>query len=361
MFRRRNRSRIPPRRAAARGLRILRLPASLRPERRAPRRQERSRRVGCLASLEEHPMIPAIYTSDEAARARIRNSLDESLIVEASAGTGKTTELICRIVRVLAAGTPVHQIVAVTFTHKAAGELKIRLREELDKARAAYTDAAERGHLEDAQEHLEEAAIGTIHGFCAQILRERPVEARIDPAFEELTEPEAGRLRARAFDWWFQHKLEAGSDTLRRALARLAWREAWRSGQSDSAPVESLKYAGKQLVDWRDNTTPWRKEPFARTGRIDALVAQCRALASVVSQCTRTSDNLVRSMRPLRDLNSGPADYDTLEARLLKLERDLKRDFKKGSGNFAPGISRQQVLDARDGLLRDLDAFRRDA
>ena len=41
-------------------------------------------------------MIPAIDTSDDAARARIRNSLDESLIVEASAGTGKTTELICR-------------------------------------------------------------------------------------------------------------------------------------------------------------------------------------------------------------------------------------------------------------------------
>jgi ATP-dependent exoDNAse (exonuclease V) beta subunit len=303
----------------------------------------------------------AVQSSDQAARERIRNSLGESLIVEASAGTGKTSELIRRIVRVLATGTPVQKIVAVTFTHKAAGELKIRLREELDKARAGYADVRERAHLEDALERLEEAAIGTIHGFCAQILRERPVEARIDPGFEELTEPEADRLRARAFDLWFQRKLDAGSEALRRALARLAWREAWRSGQSDSAPVESLKYAGKQLVDWRDHTTPWRKEPFARTGRIDALVAQCRALASVVSQCTRTSDNLVRSMRPLRDLNSGPADYDTLEARLLKLERDLKRDFKKGSGNFAPGISRQQVLDARDGLLRDLDAFRRDA
>ena len=303
-------------------------------------------------------MIPAIYTSDEAARARIRNSLDESLIVEASAGTGKTTELICRIVRVLAAGTPVHQIVAVTFTHKAAGELKIRLREELDKARAAYSDAAERGHLEDALEHLEEAAIGTIHGFCAQILRERPVEARIDPAFEELTEPEAGRLRARAFDWWFQHKLEAGSDTLRRALARLAWREPW---QAESPPVESLKYAAKQLVDWRDHAAPWRREPFDRSARIDALFEQCRWLASAVSQCSRSSDNLVRSMFPLKDFLSRPGDYDTREARLLKLEGDLKRNFKKGSGNFAPGLSRQQVLDAREALLRDLAAFRTDA
>jgi ATP-dependent exoDNAse (exonuclease V) beta subunit len=300
----------------------------------------------------------AVPSGDAAARERIRNSLGESLIVEASAGTGKTSELIRRIVRVLAAGTPVHQIVAVTFTHKAAGELKIRLREELDKARAGCADAQERAYLEDALERLEEAAIGTIHGFCAQILRERPVEARIDPAFEELTEPEADRLRARAFDLWFQRKLDAGSDALRRALARLAWRDNW---QSDSAPVESLKYTGKQLVDWRDHTAAWRREPFDRQARIDALMAQCRALEAVVRQCPQASDNLVKSMRPLRDLHGGPADSDTREARLLKLERDLKRDFKKGSGNFAPGVSRQAVLDARDALLRDLDAFRRDA
>ena len=311
-------------------------------------------------------MIPAmesaVGSADSAARERIRNSLGESLIVEASAGTGKTSELIRRIVRVLATGTPVEKIVAVTFTHKAAGELKIRLREELDKARAACADGDEHVHLEDALERLEEAAIGTIHGFCAQILRERPVEARIDPGFEELTEPEADRLRARAFDRWFQRKLEAGSEALRRALARLAWRDVFRKdGQSDGAPVESLKYTGKQLVDWRDHTASWRREPFDRNGRIDLLVAQCRALDAVVRQCTRSSDNLVKSMRPLRDLNSGPSDYDTLEARLLKLERDLKRDFKKGSGSFAQGVSRQEVLDAREALLRELDAFRRDA
>lgn len=303
-------------------------------------------------------MIPAAHTRDDAARERIRSSLDESLIVEASAGTGKTTELIRRIVRVLAAGTPVHRIVAVTFTHKAAGELKIRLREELDKARAVCPDAAGRAYLEDALEHLEEAAIGTIHGFCAQILRERPVEARIDPGFEELTEPEAGRLRDRAFDWWFQRKLDAGSDTLRRALARLAWREPW---QADSPPAESLKYAGKQLADWRDHTAPWRREPFDRHSRVAALLEQCRALAALVSQCPRTADSLVRCMRPLLDLLRRPGDDDTREARLLKLPADLTRDFRKGSGSFAPGVSRQQVLDARDALLRDLEAFRRDA
>ncbi|HLY15679.1 MAG TPA: UvrD-helicase domain-containing protein, partial [Bryobacteraceae bacterium] len=303
-------------------------------------------------------MIPAAQTSDAAARERIRASLGESLIVEASAGTGKTSELIRRIVRVLAAGTPVHQIVAVTFTHKAAGELKIRLREELDKARAQCPDGAERACLEDALERLEEAAIGTIHGFCAQILRERPVEARIDPAFEELTEPEADRYRARAFDRWFQQKLDSGSPTLRRALARLAWRDPW---QSDSPPAESLKQAAKALVEWRDHNMPWRRESFDRHARIDSLMVKCCELESLAGQSTRQGDNLVRSLRPLRDLVSRPGDEDTLEARLSKLPRDIARNFRKGSGNFAPGVSRQQVLDAADALLRDLEAFRRDA
>ena len=72
---------------------------------------------------------------DAAARERIRTSLGESLIVEASAGTGKTTELIRRIVAVLGEGADIGAIAAVTFTNKAAGELKLRLRQELDRAR----------------------------------------------------------------------------------------------------------------------------------------------------------------------------------------------------------------------------------
>src|ERR1700676_5543649 len=92
--------------------------------------------------------------SDAEARYRIQNSLDESLIVEASAGTGKTTELVRRIVAVLASGrTTIDRIAAVTFTHKAAGELKLRLREELDRSRQ---ETAAGRPLEDALEHLEE-------------------------------------------------------------------------------------------------------------------------------------------------------------------------------------------------------------
>ncbi len=102
--------------------------------------------------------LPASLDTD--ARRIIRESLEESLLVEASAGTGKTTELVARIVQVLAKGlTTVDRVVAVTFTHKAAGELKIRLRQELDRARWLSTDAGEGERLEDALKSLEEASL----------------------------------------------------------------------------------------------------------------------------------------------------------------------------------------------------------
>ena len=110
--------------------------------------------------------------SDRIARERIRDSLDETLIVEAAAGTGKTSELVRRIAAVLRTGrTTVDHVVAVTFTRKAAGELRLRLRLELDKARGVVSSPAEIANLEDALKRLEEARIGTIHSFCAEILR----------------------------------------------------------------------------------------------------------------------------------------------------------------------------------------------
>ena len=306
-------------------------------------------------------MNPAVRPqSDEEARYRIRKSLHESLIVEASAGAGKTTELVNRIVAVLEAGLArIDQIVAVTFTHKAAGELKLRLREELDKARVRAP------LLEHALERLEEASIGTIHSFCAQILRERPVEARVDPSFEELSEQESGRIYQRAFRAWLERSLGESSPALRRAFARLAWRDSW----DDTPPLEQLQWAGRKLVEWRDYPAPWRREPFARDEEIGTLVRMARELAALSSRPRRVSDNLYRGLAPVRALavwieraeNAGPRDHDAVESLLLKLARDLRRDMKKGSGEYGGGAAREDLLAGRDELLRWIDEFRRRA
>src|SRR6266850_1737979 len=160
------------------------------------------------------------HSSDAAARRAIVDDLDDTLVVEAAAGTGKTTELINRILRVLATGrATMTEIVAVTFTEKAAGELKLRLRERLEHDRATagqQEDVCRR--LEHALETLEEAHVNTIHGFCAELLRERPVEACVDPLFVVLTDGQSDRLYTRAFRAWLQDALTDPTEGLRRAL-----------------------------------------------------------------------------------------------------------------------------------------------
>ena len=356
--------RIPARRAAGRRLRCLRLPPGLRSARTAALEEKEAGTPRAAHRAKEHAVTPQPASQlDADARRVIRESLDESLIVEASAGTGKTTELVARIVQVLAKNlTTVDKIVAVTFTHKAAGELKIRLRQELDKARALATDAGERDRLEEALKALEEAAIGTIHGFCAQILRQRPVEAGVDPAFEELTEQESSRIFDRAFNQWFQRKLGESSPGLRRALSRLAWRDSWESGPA----MEQLRMTGRKLVEWRDFPHPWRRRAFDREAAVMSLLAQIRELAAMAAQAKRANDNLAVSLRPVQQLLTWLArtegarrnDYDSLESLLLKLQRDLKRDTKKGSGPFSETVRREDVLARRELLLQALEDFR---
>src|ERR1700716_976061 len=106
------------------------------------------------------------------------------LLLDASAGSGKTSVLVERFVRaVVEDGVEVSAILTITFTEKAAAELRDRIRRAL----------RERG-ADDAARATEGAFISTIHGFCARVLRANALSAGIDPAFVVLDQPEAGRL-----------------------------------------------------------------------------------------------------------------------------------------------------------------------
>ena len=129
---------------------------------------------------------------DDDVRQRLLNDLDSTFVVEAAAGTGKTTVLVERIVMLVRKGKArLEQIISVTFTEKAAGEMKLRLRTKLERSRDEVKDPAERDRLTTALEELEVARIGTIHGLCADLLREYPVEAGVDPLFEVAAEGDA--------------------------------------------------------------------------------------------------------------------------------------------------------------------------
>ncbi len=112
------------------------------------------------------------------------------LLLAAGAGSGKTRVLAERFAQAVAAdGLPVGSLLAITFTEKAAAELADRVRRRL----------RELGRDAEARE-AETGWIGTIHGFCARVLRTHPVAAGIDPRFRVLDEVEAAQLETRAFD-----------------------------------------------------------------------------------------------------------------------------------------------------------------
>jgi ATP-dependent helicase/nuclease subunit A len=136
--------------------------------------------------------VSARELPDQQARERIASELDANLVVEAGAGTGKTTVLVERVVSLLATGrVSVDELVVITFTEKAAAELSTRVRDALER-RATTAEPQERERLLEAARGLYRAHIETIHSFAAALLRERPVEAPIDPLFEVLDELAAG-------------------------------------------------------------------------------------------------------------------------------------------------------------------------
>ena len=202
-------------------------------------------------------------------------SLDTSYVIEASAGTGKTTQLVQRIVDVIAAGADVERIAAVTFTVAAAGEMKLRIGEKLEQA----------GHAH-AVRRLERAFVGTIHAFCANMLRQRPVEAGVDPGFEELAEPE--RVFANVFHPWLQERLSDASPVLHRTFARLAWRDERPGGKP---PVQALQDCAWELMQWRDYPAPWTRHEFQRDTEVDTLLAAADDVLAFRERCDRKDDD----------------------------------------------------------------------
>ena len=115
---------------------------------------------------------------------------DGDLLLDASAGSGKTSVLVERFARsVLEDGIDVGAILTITFTEKAAAEMRDRIRHRLRELGA-----------DEAARATEGAFISTIHGFCARVLRAHALAAGLDPAFVVLDAPDAERIADDAFD-----------------------------------------------------------------------------------------------------------------------------------------------------------------
>ena len=157
--------------------------------------------------------LPEDRLPDAGARKAIREDLETNILVEAGAGSGKTTALVGRMVRLVVTGTAeTREISAVTFTRKAAAELRERFHNELETTLASdeLTDE-ERVRVDKALTEVHDAFLGTIHAFCARLLKERAVEAGLDPSFEPVTEDDEVTMRSH---YWhdFLDRLVCDSD-----------------------------------------------------------------------------------------------------------------------------------------------------
>jgi ATP-dependent helicase/nuclease subunit A len=156
------------------------------------------------------PRIPIPETSTQeptaddlrriADRAARQYSVDplQNVVLEASAGTGKTSVLVDRYVNLLRAGVDSDHILAITFTRKAAAEMRERITDRLREAsRLSERDLRT---WRDLRTRLGDIAISTIDAFCLALLREFPLEADVDPAFDLADDTEAPRLVAESLD-----------------------------------------------------------------------------------------------------------------------------------------------------------------
>ena len=295
--------------------------------------------------------------ADQAARDRVRNDLDTSLVVEAAAGTGKTTELVTRIVAVIKGGRArLDRIVAVTFTDAAAGELKLRVRTAIERERQdPDCPPEERKLLNAALPQLEEARIGTIHSFCGDLLRERPVEAGIDPLFEVAADDLTRPLFGLAFDRWFEGQLANPGEGVRRILRRRP---------KDDGPKGMLRYAARALAERRDFPAPWKRNPdFDREAKIDVLMTEMKTLAGWADSGDE-KDFFVKSLKELKsfvdEISRTEAvsrrDYDGIEARLtgfMRLWHSEWTGFKSRNSAFP----KEDLLAKREALKEHVDDF----
>ena len=214
-------------------------------------------------------MSEFLALADSQDRLLAETTWDHNVVVMAGAGTGKTTILVNRILNLLMREPnplAITEIVALTFTNKAATEMKQRLRVQLlrlterdedmiNTFRARYHLSAEqvgeRARL--ALEQIEKAQIGTLHSFAAHLLRLHPAEAEIDPLFQEDDGSRFKELFHSYWDQWLDDELGSSG----------AQHERWRR-----------VLAGTTLEDLRQFTTALAGDFID----LDELEHQCRSL-----------------------------------------------------------------------------------
>lgn len=147
-----------------------------------------------------------------------------NFVVRAAAGSGKTTALVARMVALVRQGTAeIQDLAAITFTRKAASEMKQRLYEELRSAREVLRGEkgtyegteAEKRRVDQALSSVQQCFVGTVHSFCGRLLREHALEAGLPPDFAVgIDERDEADLRSRVWEQYVEETYQEDADSL---------------------------------------------------------------------------------------------------------------------------------------------------
>ncbi|MGI8874755.1 MAG: UvrD-helicase domain-containing protein [Egibacteraceae bacterium] len=266
----------------------------------------------------------AATLADAAARARITGAepdgLERTLFVEAGAGSGKTRSLVERVVALVAAGERLRHVAAITFTDKAAAELRDRIRGAVEDRRRA--DPADR-RWEAALRDIDGAAIGTLHAFAQRLLSERPIEAGLPPSVEVLDE--VGSQVAFEERWQrFRTRLLDDQRLGRTLLLALA-----AGVQLDHLRELAVAFEANWDLVAEPGRIPWGDEEPPPVD-VRALLAEIDGVCGAAATCGDVSDKLL----PKLGLIAGFADRlraETDELERLRLLSDPGVSFKPGN------------------------------
>ncbi|MDG1488899.1 MAG: UvrD-helicase domain-containing protein, partial [Actinomycetota bacterium] len=231
---------------------------------------------------------------DDAQRSQIDSSLDETLFVEAGAGSGKTHSLVKRIISLVSSPSniPLRNIAAITFTEKAATELKHRIRIQLEELRSNANDESF-DCFENALNDLDGAAISTVHGFARRILAEFPVEANLPPRFETVDEINSQVA--------FQYRMEGLLDDL---FADEDWAETLLFADAiEFKPVQHLTDIAMALNSNWDRLTPFPC-PNLPTDDFSELIIRGHAIINQIDDCfgDAAKDSMVKLLTKVSQL-----------------------------------------------------------
>jgi len=233
--------------------------------------------------------------------------------MEAGAGTGKTHSLVELCVELLRASLQPARLCAVTFTEKAAAELRGRLRQRVDGL--AGSDAS----WAKVRRELGLAQVGTIHGLCGQILRRHAAAAGIDPGFQQLDEEQARELLREACETAVLRALESGSAAARRLCMEMGFR-----GQGKFGGGLSDELAGLLSALAESGSTPALPPLHDDTAARDDLR---RAMAGLLRE--GKSPQAVAAFRGVRlDHPPGELDWKPLRAAYSALRGPARAPFE---------------------------------